>query len=1017
MLRQISPTLKISTGLALLTISVALCGYIFGLLPDATKADLDARASVAEALAVQLSAAAARNDFVAIQETISSIENRNTEVLSIALRRANGEILIATGDHARSWVEPGNNRSTPTHVQVPLLNGEDTWGRVEIAFRPLSSSDQIAGIPLDLVGFVAFLGLLGFVGYYFVLRRALRELDPSSVIPERVQAAFNTLAEGVMILDEREVVLLANDSIASMINESPKTLFGKKINDLKWRQWSDTGTTDYPWRVAIRDHENVTSVPIGIRTISGDVRSFMVNATCIADGKGVVSGTIVTFDDVTDLERKNEDLNRAIKQLEENEEAINRQNSHLQYLANHDPLSGCLNRRALFAKFETSLECAYSERQPLTCLMVDLDHFKRINDRFGHAVGDEVIAGMAGILKSICREEDFAGRYGGEEFCVVLCGLNQEMSEKVAERIRQAVIVNSKDWIQNGEHVTASIGVAMLPDEPIAVTDIVDRADKALYAAKSAGRDRVVFWDGLSPETKSSTAKQSPAPRSTDHAIGQTPEESTVLDIVLPEVSRNTQTDALPRLRSEDTSDPAALSRSRLIFMDRVSQSIARAEGNQKIVAVLQCSIDSYDRFTEVFGEEASERLVSAVGNALSAVLRRSDTVSLVGGGYRVPTVSRLAPEKFAIEISDLDATDTVTWIIRRVLDSLSRPIELDGEKVYVRCSFGASLYPGDGADADTLIRHASVAERHARESDGNNAYMFYSKEMNEASRRQMMLESGIRDALEHGEFSLHYQPIIDVRTGRLTAAEALLRCRNKDLQRTPIGMLISVAEQTGLMTDVGEWVFKSAIDQLKQWHDQGLDLPKLSVNLSPVQLRDSMAIERLVQIITEIDIPPQKLQLEVTETAIVQDIDAAGHALKRIQQLGVQIALDDFGTGQSSLTYLRRFRPDVLKIDRSFIDEIDTSRADGTLVAAVTAMSHRMGLRVVAEGVETSIQMDCLRILGCDEVQGYLIARPMPATAMSNWLRLFSAKDVTSPSSDDDVNFSPSVDSEKQVA
>jgi len=393
--------------------------------------------------------------------------------------------------------------------------------------------------------------------------------------------------------------------------------------------------------------------------------------------------------------------------------------------------------------------------------------------------------------------------------------------------------------------------------------------------------------------------------------------------------------------------------------------------------------------------------LINAVGARLSAVLRRSDTVSLVGGGYRTPTISRLTREKFAIEISDLDENDTVTWIIKRIFAHLSRSITVGGENVYVTCSIGVSLYPGDGTDAENLIRHASVAERHARESDGNDTHMFFSKAMNESSRRQVMLEAGIKQALENQEFTLQYQPIIDARTGRLTSAEALLRCENQNLRSTPIGMLISIAEQTGLMSKIGEWVMQTATSQLEQWLDSGLDLPKISINISAIQLRDSKAIERLMQIVTDMNLAPQKLQLEITETAMLQDLDAASQTLKRLQQLGVQIALDDFGTGQSSLTYLRRFQPDILKIDRSFVDEIDTNRADGTLVSAVTAMSHRMGLRVVAEGVETEIQMECLRILGCDEVQGFLIAKPMPTADMTDWLRLFAAKDVLCPSLD----------------
>lgn len=996
MMKLFTPTFRISIGLAALTMSLVACAYTFGLVPDESKAELNARAKISEALAIQLSAAASRNDVVAIQETISSVVKRNSTVLSVALRRANGKILVAAGDHDRHWVESGDNRSTDTHVQVQLLNADTAWGKVEISFGPLASGELIAGLPTALAGLIGFLGVLGFAGYYFVLRRALRELDPSRVIPERVQAAFDALAEGVIILDEREVIMLANNSFCQATNENPKSLFGSKISDLRWRQWSDaTAIAEYPWRLAIRDNQPATSIPMSLRTEAKEIRNFMVNATSIVDGKGDICGAIVTFDDVTALEQKNEDLIQAVRQLEENKEEISQRNSELRYLAHHDPLTGCLNRRAFFQEFESSLECARREKQPLSCLMLDLDHFKSINDRFGHSAGDDVIAGMASILKSSCREEDLVSRYGGEEFCVVLVGLAGDKAMQIAERIRQDVTTKSQSWLQAGQLVTTSIGITALPDEPCTAMDLVNQADEALYAAKAAGRDRVVCWDGMPRGAHAAPANQSLVRRSSDQPDNAVPDTSHENEATCPADSQNTQTVGLAPLIAQSSIDPLTRLPTRVIFMDRVSQSIARAERSRKIVAVLHVSIDSYDRCTDAFGSTVGKELIAAVGARLSAVLRQSDTVSLAGGGDRVPTISRMAKDKFAIEVSDLEETNVVTWIIKRIFDNFSHPISVDGQSIRVTSSIGVSLYPGDGSNAETLVRHASTAERHARESLGTDNHKFFSQSMNESSRRQVMLEAGIQQALEHNQFSLHYQPIVEARTGRIASAEALLRCQNQDLRDVPIGMLISVAEQTGLMSRIGEWVLRTAICQFEQWIDDGLDLPQISVNLSAVQLRNSEATERLLQIITEMDLEPKKLQVEITETAMLEDIEAAGHTLKRLQRLGVQIALDDFGTGQSSLTYLRRFRADVLKIDRSFIDQICASHSDATLVSAIVAMSQRMGLRVVAEGVETTSQLDCLRDLGCDEIQGFLIAKPMSATAMSDWLRLFGAKGV----------------------
>jgi EAL domain-containing protein (putative c-di-GMP-specific phosphodiesterase class I) len=360
-----------------------------------------------------------------------------------------------------------------------------------------------------------------------------------------------------------------------------------------------------------------------------------------------------------------------------------------------------------------------------------------------------------------------------------------------------------------------------------------------------------------------------------------------------------------------------------------------------------------------------------------------------------MPTLSRLEDDKFLVEISDLEEINTVTWIIQRLFSSLDRPFTIDGEKVYTTSNIGVSLYPGDGEDAETLIRHATVAQQHARELDGSNNVQFFSEAMNEQSRRQLKLEAGIRHAIENNEFSLFFQPIIEARSGRLKALETLLRCNNPDFSGMPIGLIISVAEQSGLIIEIGEWVTRTAIKQAEQWIAAGLDLPGISVNLSAVQLSDRQAMERIMQIIMEMDLPPKKLQFEITETAILRDVETAGLALMHLQQLGVMIALDDFGTGQSSLGYLRRFRPDVLKIDRCFIGEITTSHADETLVAAIVAMSQRMGLRVVAEGIETKKQLDKVRAMGCDEMQGFYFAKPMPVVAATRWIQSAGRKNL----------------------
>ena len=996
MSKLFTPTFRISAGLVGLTISLIFSAYALGLIPDERKVEIAARAKVAEALTVQLSVAASRNDVKSVQETIASVVKRNDAILSIALRRSTGELLISAGDHKRHWVKSQDNRSTPTHVQVSLMNGGIRWGTIEFSFAPLQSVGGLAGIPNTLIAFILFLGVLGFACYYFLLHRVLRELNPGNVIPERVQAAFNTLSEGVLILDERGLVLLANNSFAKSINQTPKSLFGSKIMDMHWRQWGeDTETGELPWKIALRDQNHVTAVKLGYRSTTGIFRNFMVNATCILDEQGTASGVIATFDDVTTLERKNDDLILAVKKLEKSEIAINHQNRELQYLANHDPLTGCLNRRAFFEQFAIELEKAHKNRQNFTCLMVDLDHFKNVNDNFGHAIGDDVIAGMAGILKSNCSEQELVGRYGGEEFCIALIGRGKDESQRIANQIREQVISLSPGWLNASQYITASIGVAILPQGPCNVKTIVNWADKALYEAKETGRNKVLFWNQTA-NLQSLGETQEPVPNIVEVTPGMTVAASQTGPNPVHDIVANVK-DAFSFTpeNSQSTVDPVTKLPSHIILMDRISQSIIRADRNNKKVAVLQISLDSFERYATVFSSAVSRELIYSISARLSAVLRQSDTISLFDGGKRMPTLSRLADDKFLVELSDLEEIDTITWIAKRLLSSLARPFTIDGEKVYATSNIGVALYPGDGNDAETLIRHATVAQQHARELDGKNNIQFFSEAMNEHSRRQLTLEAGIRHAVENNEFSLFFQPIIDAASGRLGALETLLRYNNPTFSGMPIDMIISIAEQSGQIIEIGEWVTRTAIKQAEQWIASGFDLPTISVNLSAIHLSDPQAMDRIMQIILEMDLAPQKLQFEITETAILKDVDSAGVALMRLQQLGVMIALDDFGTGQSSLNYLRRFRPDVLKIDRCFISELTTSHADETLVAAIIVMSQRMGLRVVAEGVETKKQLDKVREMGCDAIQGFYLAKPMPVEATTQWLQSTGGMDI----------------------
>jgi diguanylate cyclase (GGDEF)-like protein len=507
MKRFITPTLQISIGLLSLTISLIFIAYSFGFFPNEERAALEARANISEALALQLANLAGRNEADVIKDTIDAVVGRNGDVLSIAVRGVDGKLLVSTADHDRRWTERADGKSTATQVQVPLLNGDVPAGKIEILFRPIATGTSLFGLPPTLIDFVGFISIAGFVGYFLILKRALWELDPSRAIPERVKAAFDTLAEGVLIMDESEHVLLANEAFVNNIFKSPRSLIGVHAGNLPWAAAGVAAVAgEFPWQTAMRIAQPVLGIPMAIGSSPGDARRLLVNATRIVDGRGIARGVIATFDDVTLLHRANEQLNISIAQLHSSQAKISEQNRQLQFLASSDPLTGCLNRRTFFEKAEQAFQRALGERQSMSFFMVDADYFKRINDRFGHVVGDKVLVGLADVMKRTCSEGDLLGRYGGEEFCIAATGLTEPGAKRLAERIRMAV-ADMTSWLPNGERVTISIGIASLGSTRCAMADLVKRADEALYAAKTAGRNRFVSWE------KMSAPAEAPRPR------------------------------------------------------------------------------------------------------------------------------------------------------------------------------------------------------------------------------------------------------------------------------------------------------------------------------------------------------------------------------------------------------------------------------------------------------------------------------------------------------------------------
>ena len=373
-----------------------------------------------------------------------------------------------------------------------------------------------------------------------------------------------------------------------------------------------------------------------------------------------------------------------------------------------------------------------------------------------------------------------------------------------------------------------------------------------------------------------------------------------------------------------------------------------------------------------------SDDLLREATDRLSSVLRNNQTVALLGHGSESVTISRLTNSEFGIALYDLGSAEAVTWIIQRLFDSLSASIDVDGNEIYANCSVGVSLYPSDGNDTETLVRCASTARHHAHASLGRNTFRFYSEDTNERSYQQIQLENQLREAIKREEFRLYFQPEIDLKTGRSVAMEALIRWEHPEMGLIGPDMFIPIAENSGFISDVGDWVLRSACGQMKKWLDNGIDDIRVAVNLSAIQVQSDKLVENILGILDEVGLDPKYLELEVTETAMMEQMGKIDRALQQLRSRGVRVAIDDFGTGFSSLSHLKRLVVDSLKIDRTFIRDVTSDTTDAALVGAVIALAQSMDLRVVAEGVETQAQLDHLRELQCDIAQGYLLGHPV---------------------------------------
>nr|WP_217705364.1 bifunctional diguanylate cyclase/phosphodiesterase [Peristeroidobacter soli] len=433
--------------------------------------------------------------------------------------------------------------------------------------------------------------------------------------------------------------------------------------------------------------------------------------------------------------------------------------------------------------------------------------------------------------------------------------------------------------------------------------------------------------------------------------------------------------DANARLRHLATHDSLTELPNRLLLDDRLSQAITYAERREGRIAVLVLDLDRFKTINDSLGHHGGDELLKEVANRLRDTLRKSDTLARTGG------------DEFVLIADEINGQADVEILAQRLLACFVKPFHILSVDIHTAPSIGISMYPSDGARPEELVVAADAAMYHSKKV-GGNTYSFFTPSMNAFAQQRLELENGLRRALGNGELELHYQPKVDVTTGRISSTEALIRWRHPERGLVAPGEFIPLAEETGLILQIGEWVLREACRQARQWQVNGMAPVRVAINMSAQQFRQKNLVSIVKSALEGANLEPTYLEIELTESAVMHNAGESAAILEQLSRIGVHISIDDFGTGYSSLNYLRRFPLDKLKIDRSFIKDVVANSEDAAIVHAIISLAHSLKLKVIAEGVETEQQLEFLRSLGCDQYQGFFCSPAIQPEAFAEMMR-----------------------------
>lgn len=455
--------------------------------------------------------------------------------------------------------------------------------------------------------------------------------------------------------------------------------------------------------------------------------------------------------------------------------------------------------------------------------------------------------------------------------------------------------------------------------------------------------------------------------------------------IIVRDVSEQKQADA--KIRRLAFYDSLTGLPNRQSFMVEVSRAIRRAQERNTEFAVLYIDLDNFKRINDSLGHSTGDALLKTIARRLKTGIRRDDLVAHSGSGKSRPHVARLGGDEFTVLLHDLKSNEEAEAVASRLVATIGEPLSHNRQQFVITPSIGIATYPSDGQDIDTLVKNADMAMYGAKTS-GRNRIRNFSGTMSIRSLERLDLEEALRRAIDNGDLELHYQPKLTLKTRQVNGVEALVRWTHP--KRGPISpaKFVPIAEDAGLIMALGDWVLRRACDQLAEWQRGPLDNVRVAVNLSATQFCDRHMAQQIIDRLASRGLENHNLELELTESTLMRDVDDTVRTMSLLKEAGFTISIDDFGTGYSSLSYLRKFPIDALKIDRSFVSEIASMSDYGTICSAIIALAHSLGMKVIAEGVETAAQLQHLKLLDCDEIQGFYFAKPMPAEEMTVFLR-----------------------------